>query len=81
MFDSLFTAFNLWTQKSLFNTISTLFYKLTLRSKKVSMLFKKIQTHASWNLIKRSDIFNGCDVEALKSIRMEVLAHEGGEVI
>ena len=30
--------------------------------------------------IKRSDVFNGSDVEALKSIRMEVVAHESGKV-
>ena len=44
------------------------------------MLFKKIQTQASWNLVKRGDVLNGSDVEALKSIRMEVLAHESGKV-
>tara|TARA_B110001450_G_scaffold221462_1_gene217529 strand:- start:79 stop:357 length:279 start_codon:yes stop_codon:yes gene_type:complete len=47
---------------------------------KVSMLLK-VQTHASWNLIKRCNIVNGCDVEALKSIRMQVVAHEHGKVI
>jgi hypothetical protein len=45
------------------------------------MLFKKVQAHRSWNLVKRRDVFNGGDVEALESIRMEVLAHESGEVI
>lgn len=49
--------------------------------KKASMLFKKVQAHRSWNLVKRRDVFNGSDVEALESIRMEVLAHESGEVI
>jgi len=45
------------------------------------MLFKKVQAHASWNLVERSDVFDPSDVEALESIRMEVLAHESGEVV
>ena len=34
MFDSLGVASHLWTQKNLLNSISTLFYKLTIQSKK-----------------------------------------------
>jgi hypothetical protein len=45
------------------------------------MLFKEIQADASWNLVKRSDVIDGGDVEAAESIRMKVLAHENGELV
>ena len=44
------------------------------------MLFKEIQAHAGGNLVKRGDVFNGCDVEAAEPIGMQVLAHENGEL-
>jgi hypothetical protein len=79
MFDSLIIALDV--AKS-FSILYLHFFIIRLCGpEKVSNLSKRIQAHASWNLVKRCNIFDVSDVEALESIRMEILAHEIGEVI
>jgi hypothetical protein len=67
-------------QKS-FSILYLHFFIIRLCGPEKVSLSKRIQAHVSWNLVKRCNIFDVSDVEALESIRMEILAHEIGEVI